>query len=233
MSCAHVYVTVCCIHIYMAYVMYMYGFTWVMCFMCTYVVTKYTVVMHMSSTSYTCMSCLRSVVMSRSLRQPQEPTHEGRGREEEDPRETEVHVNRRANGVNTSSEHVNARIEALEKALCKWFDNQERVMEVFGSLSKRAKARELQELKWNLELEEKLKQTQDESNAWKGRAVVAEREVSRLLAIVAAMGGDTGAAAEGPDRFSMCSAPATPGLAHRFSLPSPAPSLMGSGGFHL
>jgi hypothetical protein len=63
--------------------------------------------------------------------------------------------------------------------------------------------------------------------------VVAEREVSRLLAIVAAMGGDTGAAAEGPDRFSMCSAPATPGLAHRFSLPSPAPSLMGSGEFHL
>ena len=70
MSCAHVYVTVCCIHIYMAYVMYMYGFTWVMCFMCTYVVTKYTVVMHMLSTSYhsTCMSCqrIRSVVMARS-----------------------------------------------------------------------------------------------------------------------------------------------------------------------
>ena len=47
--------------------------------------------------------------MSRSLRQPQEPTHEGRGREEEDPREAEVHVNRRANGVNTSNEPVNAR----------------------------------------------------------------------------------------------------------------------------
>jgi hypothetical protein len=90
--------------------------------------------------------------MARSPRQPQEPTHEDRGQEEEGPHEAGMHVNRRANCVNTSSEPVNsARMKALEKTLRKWCHGQEMILEV------------------------------------------SEREVSCLLARVAALGGAAGA----------------------------------------
>lgn len=80
-------------------------------------------------------------------------------------------------------------------------------------------------------MKEQLERARDKDNAWKSRAEAAEREVARLLTKVADLEGGVGRVAGGPDRFSECSVPATPGLAHRFSLPSPAPYLTGPDGF--
>ena len=72
-------------------------------------------------------------------------------------------------------------------------------------------------------MKEQLKRARDKDNDQKYRAETAEREVARLLAKVAELEEGVRVSVGGPDRFSKCSVPATPGLAHRFSLQSPTP----------
>lgn len=60
-------------------------------------------------------------------------------------------------------------------------------------------------------MKEQLERARDKDNAWKSRAEAAEREVARLLTKVADLEGGVGGVAGGPDRFSECSVPATPG----------------------
>jgi hypothetical protein len=80
-------------------------------------------------------------------------------------------------------------------------------------------------------MKEQLKRARDKDNAQKYRAETAEREVARLLAKVAELEGGVCVAVGDPDRFSKCLVPATPGLAHRFSLQSPTPNLTSPDGF--
>lgn len=191
----------------------------------------------------------RGLMMARLPEPLQEPIHEGRDQGEEDPRVAWLktleefalrgawHTNfarRRANidGVEKGVARLKEQLELTREDNAKdphmaWLETLEDfpLRGAWHSSTARHRANLDAVEQGAARMKEQLKRARDKDSAQKYRAETAEREVARLLAKVAELEGGVGVAVGGPDRFSKCSVPATPGLAHRFSLQSPTPNL--------